>query len=262
MQVSLMTKIAELYGSSTDREPLDTDWPSVIHTQACPFLSKKCLKMRKSLADLTIGSCTVTSSRPPQPIMICPYRLLERQQIFHDCTLLLTLHEPGNELHLIPGLNIPGGIVDYCLTSVRNPGVVDFVGIEMQTLDTTGTVWPERQRFLYQHGLPVSEADRTSSKRLGFNWKMTAKTILVQLHHKISTFESLSKHLVLVTQDYLMGYMRRKFNFNHLHQARLGDSMHFHTYSLLATEIGLRLEFSERWSTDANVIALCLDKAT
>lgn len=41
------------------------------------------------------------------------------------------------------------------------------------------------------------------------NWKMTAKTILVQLHHKIDTFESISKHLVLVVQDYLLDYMKR-----------------------------------------------------
>ena len=30
--------------------------------------------------------------------------------------------------------------------------VKDFVGIELQTLDSTGTVWPERQRLLKEHG--------------------------------------------------------------------------------------------------------------
>lgn len=78
-------------------------------------------------------------------IIICPHRLLERGQIFLDCIHLLTLHEPGNELHVIPNIAIPGGNVDYFLVSARNKEVRDFVGIELQTLDTTGTIWPDRQ---------------------------------------------------------------------------------------------------------------------
>ena len=83
--------------------------------------------------------------------MICPFRLLERSQIFTDCVHLLRLHEPGNELRIVAELAVPGGSIDYCLVSVRDGKPRDFVGIELQTLDTTGTVWPERQRFLHQH---------------------------------------------------------------------------------------------------------------
>ena len=36
--------------------------------------------------------------------------------------------------------------------SALNNKVRDFVGIELQTLDTTGTVWPERQRLLEELG--------------------------------------------------------------------------------------------------------------
>ena len=42
----------------------------------------------------------------------------------------------------------------------------------------------------------------------GMNWKMTAKTILVQLHHKVDTFENLNRKLVLVLQQPLLDYMR------------------------------------------------------
>ena len=130
--------------------------------------------------------------------MICPFRLLERSQIFTDCTHLLTLHEPGNELRIVPEVTVPGGSIDYCSTSVRNGKPRDFVGIELQTMDSTGTVWPERQRFVRQFGVRVKKEDAESSKGFGINWKMTAKTILVQLNHKIATFEHLSKRLVLV----------------------------------------------------------------
>jgi hypothetical protein len=67
----------------------------------------------------------------PEPTMICPFRLLERSQIFTDCIHLLTLHEPGNELRIIGELAAPGGSIDYCLISVRDGKPRDFVGIEL-----------------------------------------------------------------------------------------------------------------------------------
>jgi hypothetical protein len=35
---------------------------------------------------------------------------------------LLTQHEPGNELHIIPEISVPGGSVDYVLASVKSGG--------------------------------------------------------------------------------------------------------------------------------------------
>jgi hypothetical protein len=85
------------------------------------------------------------------------------------------------------------------MSSLEPAAVRAFVGIELQTLDTTGTVWPERQRFLATKGFnDIARADIDNRKPYGMNWKMTAKTILVQLHHKIQTFEEANKHLVLM----------------------------------------------------------------
>jgi hypothetical protein len=196
--------------------------------------------------------------RQPQPVMICPFRLLERSQIFTDCAHLLKLHEPGNELRVVAELAVPGGSIDYCLVSVRDGKPRDFVGVELQTLDTTGTVWPERQRFLRQHKVRVRREDATSEKAFGMNWKMTAKTILVQLNHKIATFEHLCKHLVLVLQDCLLDYMRREFAFNHIKGVRDGDSMQFHAYELRREATAYTLKLKERISTDAAGIAMCL----
>jgi len=149
--------------------------------------------------------------------------------------------------------------VDYFLVSAKDKKVKDFVGIELQALDTTGTVWPERQRFLQEHAIEIDEARVNFSKGFAMNWKMTAKTILVQLHHKVETFEHISKHLVLVTQDHLLDYMRRAFRFEHLNNARLGDPMHIHSYKLEQKEHGsFRLNLESRFSTDANGIAECL----
>lgn len=254
-----MTKIVELYAKPTGQS---YPWPDIVSGQQCPLLNRKCLKNRKSEPDVSIGTCTVSYGREARNIIICPFRLLERSQIFIDCLHLLALHEPGNELRIVSELTVPGGSIDYCLVSVRSGKVVDFAGIELQTLDTTGTVWPERQRFLRSHGIPVRASDADSNKKFGMNWKMTAKTILMQLHHKVQTFEHLSKHLVLVTQDCLMEYMQRAFSFEHLQAARLGAPMHFHAYQLLAEGSGYKIQLSERWSTDTNGIAQCLGLQT
>ncbi len=252
-----MSRIAELFGISTTTDAR-IDWGAVVASQNCPYLGRKCLKIRKSQPDIAIGTCTVRHGAKATDIIICPFRLLERKKVFTDCLHLLTLNEPGNELHVLSEVAIPGGSVDYFLVAARNGKVKDLVGIEFQTLDTTGTVWPERQRFLRQLGLPAAQADVDSGKPFGMNWKMTAKTILVQLHHKVETFESINKHFVLIVQDHLLTYMSREFSFGHLNAARIGDPMHLHPYALTAAGLQFTLELRERLSTDAEGIARCL----
>lgn len=267
-----MTQIIELYGVSTEFP--DVDWPSIISREYCPYLKRKCIKVRKSNPNITIGTCTVLYGKEQKDIIICPHRLLERRQIFTDCLHLLTNNEPGNELHIVSEISIPGGNVDYFLVAARNGKVRDFVGIELQTLDSTGTVWPHRNKLLREHGIEIEELEeiaeneieieeeiiyRKGKKRkkgFGMNWKMTAKTILMQLHHKVQTFEHINKHLVMVIQDHFFNYMRGEFRFDHLKDAQVGDSMHLHVYKLSKSDEGqFRLELGPRFSTDANGIA-------
>lgn len=253
-----MNKVVELFGQSVTK--LGVDWSAVASRQQCTYSGKPCYKIRKSDPSTAIGSCTVLYGREPAPVIICPNRLLERRQIFTDCLHLLTLHEPGNELHIVSEVAIPGGSVDYFLVSAKSGKVKDFVGIELQTLDTTGTVWPERQRLLKTLGVPRADDGETSTKPFGMNWKMTAKTILVQMHHKIHTFEHVNKKLVLVVQDRLLDYMGREFKFDHLHSpASIGDSMHLHAYRMdEQADQSYKLAMQSRLSTDADGIGLCL----
>lgn len=253
-----MSKVLELFGRSTKWR--DEDWQGIIEGQQFPFLGKKCYKIRKSDPDNAIETCTVLYGKEARPILICPTRLIERRQIFTDCLHLLTTHEPGNELHIVSEISVPGGSVDYFVVSVKNRKVKDFVGIELQTLDTTGTVWPERQRLLSELNIPRGDDSENSGKSFGMNWKMTAKTILVQMHHKIQTFEHVNKKLVLITQDCLLDYMNREFNFAHLTSpASIGDSMHFHAYRIDQQEDdSYSLALDTRLSTDTEGISVCL----
>ncbi len=248
-------KIVELFAVSAQSP--DAKWASIVSQQECPFIKKKCVKVRKSVPSISIGTCTVIYGKSCDNVIICPHRLIENNQIFLDCIHLLALHEPGNELHIIPEITIPGGSVDYVLVSAKNGKIKDFVGIELQTLDTTGSVWGNRQYFLESKGIKLPQYETNTT--FGMNWKMTAKTILVQMHHKVVTFENLNKHLVLVMQNCLMDYMKKEFSFEHISPTpKLGDSFHFHGYNLLAKGTDYHLSLSERASTDANGIAKCL----
>jgi len=250
-----MNQIIELFGISTART--DKNWEQIVQRQQCPYLEKTCIKVRKSQPEISIGTCSVLYGRVKRPIIICPFRLLERKQIFTDCLHLLSTHEPGNELHIIPEVSVPGGSVDYFLVSVREGKVMDFAGIELQTLDTTGTVWPARQNFLVQ--VNVAKNHIPAQKRYGMNWKMTAKTILIQLHHKIQTFEVLNKRLTLVIQDFLLDYLRDQFRFSHLKNSRKGDPMQLHSYRMAKQRNNsYKLELLGRISTDSKGIAECL----
>ena len=101
--------------------------------------------------------------------------------------------------------------------------------------------------------------EAASYKTYGMNWKMTAKTILIQLHHKVQTFEAINKHLVLVIQDFLLEYLRKEFQFSHLTEAHRGDPMHLHAYGMAVQKnLSYRLDLVSRLSTDSDGIAVCL----
>ena len=251
-----MSRILELFGIPTSDS--DLDWAATVANQRCPFLNGACVKIRKSQPEIAIGACAVAHGRNRLPLAICPHGLKRNSTVFTDCIHLLPRHRPGNEFHLLPEVRIPGGSVDYFLASANEGKVADFVAIELQALDTTGTVWPERQRFLRGVGVDTGDMEHLSAKPFGINWKMSAKTILVQLRHKVRTLESVNKHLVLVIQDSFLDYMRREFAFDHIQEANPDDALQIHAYRFAATGDGNRLRLSERLSTDSAGVERCL----
>ena len=254
--------ITELYTLPTLRQGVD--WAATIQEQDCRYIGKRCAKRRKTEPDVSIGTCTVGyNSKNPKNIIICPFRFLERRQVFTHCLHLLTHTEPGDEHHVVSEVTIPGGSVDYCLVATRKGRVIDFVGIELQAVDTTGTVWPTRQQFLSSLGLAGAPPE---DKSYGMNWKMSGKTILVQLHHKVETFEHVGRHFVLVVQDHFRDEMVKSFSFDHIGPAKIGDTMHFHSYSLTEQNTGsqsasYKLELTKRISTDSAGVQTSLGNA-
>lgn len=251
-----MSAIVEFFGYYTKDKKVD--WKKVVKDQVSRYTGKKSIKVRKSQPDIAIGTVVIRYGKDKRNLIIDPERFFEKGQVFLDCIHLLTNHEPGNELHLIPEIRVPGGSVDFFLVSARKGKVQDFVGIELQALDTTGSLWGEREKLLVELGVK-QKSTKIPKNNFGINWKMTAKTTLVQLHHKIRTFEHLNKHLVLVIQDHLLSYIQQEFNFGKFNSpARLGDPMHIHSYKLIAKPSGTSLELDARVSTDVVGLAASL----
>lgn len=253
-----MSKITELFGYYT-KDP-KVDWKKVVSEQVDKYTGKRSIKVRKSQPEISIGTVVVKNGKKSENVIIDPTRFLEKGKVFLDCIHLLTNHEPGNELHLIPEIRVPGGNVDFFLVSTRKGKVQDFVGIELQSLDTTGTLWQERQKFLQEKGL-IPATEEVKGGTYGINWKMTAKTTLVQIHHKLETFEHLNKHFVLILQDKLLDYMMRDFNFQDFNEpARTGDYLHIHAYEYIEDQKRLKtsIELARRISSDAAGVAASL----
>lgn len=225
----------ELYGRTAEAIIPPAEWRDIISHERCPFLGRRCIKTRKSDPTITIGTCTVGYSHIP--IAICPHRFLQDGKIFYDVIPLLANHQPGNDIYVVPEISVPGGDIDFFVLSMGGQNVADYLGLEIQTLDTTGTVWPARQKLirdLLEHQEELAEDDRS----YGMNWKMTAKTILMQIHHKAETLELLKKKLVLVIQDAFYDYIAREFSTTSLVDATSNDPVHFHVYNMVQSASG------------------------
>ena len=226
-----MSKVNQMFGLYTNSDNFP-DLTRALQEQTCPYMGRQCYKTRKSDPNTAIGTCSLCFNNVEQPILICPEPLTQGGRIFTDCIPFISGAIAGSDLYLIPEVTTAVGRIDYMLVVARKGKPIDFVAIELQTLDTTGSIWNERQELLRENGYDV-EAGEARSKGASLNWKMTGKTILAQLVQKSQLFAGMNKNLVLVCQTPLYDYMAQNFNFSGVHEAELRDVMHFHLYDFI-----------------------------
>jgi hypothetical protein len=168
--------------------------------RACPFVGGHCTKRYQDGAET--GGCTVKPARS-QPVVICPNRLYaENYKILQDISdevfgpgkrvingnqargrahqgNVVAVFGKGRsgELRLPRGAGGRGGyFVDWVLALLDTKGhPEEFVAIEVQTLDTTGS---------YRHQRDALLAGTTAPSTAGMNWENVAKRILPQLLYK------------------------------------------------------------------------------
>lgn len=169
----------------------------------CPFLRQTC---EKTLSDgLISGTCTVKPITSG-PVICCPIRLYaDDYRILRDVsdkaftqglplqpgrravsearrtgqpTVAVFGKRWGGELRL-PQKNGSGNyFVDWILALLDGQGqLVEFVAIEVQTIDTTGNYRPSRDALLADDRMIVQST-------VGMNWENVNKRILPQLVYK------------------------------------------------------------------------------
>lgn len=248
-----MNKVNEMFGLYTNGAVFP-DLHTALREQTCPYMNgAQCYKTRKSDPDTAIGTCSLCFNNVEQPILICPEPLTQDGRVFNDCLQFISGSIAGSDLYLVPEVTTSVGRIDYVLAAVRKGQPVDFVAIELQTLDTTGSIWNSRQALLLEHGYNVDEgAARSSGASL--NWRMTAKTILAQLLQKSQLFAGMNRNLVLICQTPLFDYMRHNFNFDGVREADSRDVLHFHMYDYVTGDSGMLLRLSSMRSASLEVV--------
>ncbi|WP_423494523.1 hypothetical protein IM711_02370 [Microbacterium esteraromaticum] len=197
----MATTIFEFFGfRSVDRSPAALEHADRGH---CPFLDDTCTK---TLRDGTIAGVCALKPATRGPVICCPVRLYaEDYRILRDVSDLAfgpglslkagasAVYEArytqtdvvavfgkrwGGELHLPQRQGTGAYFVDWILARLdRNGDLVEFVAIEVQSIDTTGNYQEARRNLLDQ-------SRQVTSATAGFNWENVNKRILPQLIYK------------------------------------------------------------------------------
>jgi hypothetical protein len=193
----MASRIVEFFGyDPEDHSPAATEARQHLR---CPFLGRQCIK---TLSDgLISGACTLKPTNAG-PVICCPIRLYANNyEILRDVARIsfgpviplvsaTSITEEtgecvavfgkgwGKELRL-PARGKSGAYsVDWVLAHVSANGeLINFVAVEVQSIDTTGNYRLERGTYL-------KEESFLGKSTAGFNWENVNKRILPQIIYK------------------------------------------------------------------------------
>jgi hypothetical protein len=167
----------------------------------CPFTNKTCIKINHDQT-ITYGTCSVTS--PYGNIIICPNRLyvnnyevlhrvsqdafgksipflmynqfIEQRDLNRECIVALGKNS-GREIQVGRSLSM-----DWVLAHISEAKLVEYVGIEVQSIDITGNyrdAW-----HAYRNFSEGSDRDSLPSSQHGLNWANVHKRLIPQIIRK------------------------------------------------------------------------------
>jgi hypothetical protein len=177
----------------------------------CPFIDAKCTKTLKD--GTRAGVCSLKQSTQ-KPVVCCPNRLYgddwlvlrdvaeiafgPGHELVAGAASMATARRNesnvvgvfgkswGGELHLPQRGGSGSYFVDYILALVSPDGLIEFVAVEVQSIDTTGN---------YHAGLTALRSGRkaNSENTAGFNWENVSKRILPQVIYKSNVLQQEDK---------------------------------------------------------------------
>ena len=246
--------VTELFGFS----PSSDEFSQAVRACECPFIRQPC---RKRFSDgMMSGLCSASATKNPTPVICCPqrlyandYEILKRisSEAFGDNIPLLT-----DEAAPLPknGAAIPFGqrlgkelkvhsrgsnySFDWIIALVDGTGaLLEFVAVEVQTIDTTGSYRAQSWELQHEHGGPgIKGHERPpAGKSSNFNFENVNKRILPQLitkGHLLRIEERCKKGLFFVCPTPVLERIYRRLG-NHLAEYALQPgAITFHDYSI------------------------------
>jgi len=191
--------LVEVFGYAP--EDMTREARSLWNIGGCPFVNKACIKINHDQT-ITYGTCSVTS--PYGDIIICPNRLyaddyctLKRvaKDAFGDIIFLLFdeyIKRRGDMDECVVALGKNSGkevqvghhlSMDWVLARIADGELVEYVGIEIQSIDITGNyrdAW-HGYKNLPQTKIPLSDLPSSCH---GLNWANVHKRLIPQLIRK------------------------------------------------------------------------------
>jgi len=191
--------IVEIFGFPHDNESEEAR--RCREDYVCPFIGTRCTKGGHG-ATIPLGTCTVHSRYGP--IITCPLRFYEDNHQILTRVAAYLLGDTTNSV-MIPEV---GPTQTYNLDWIvarydDRLQLCDYHGVEVQTIDITGSVRPYFEAYL--SGKRWEDIDH----RYGINWANVFKRTLPQLLAKGAMLSSYDKKLAVVVQDQLVAYLGR-----------------------------------------------------
>lgn len=195
--------IEEIFGYAPDdlTEQARTTW----RLQACPFVGRGCIKYNHDRS-ICYGTCSISNrvaKGAKETIIICPNRFYANnyatirkvaQDAFGDnypfyiyseyveniltvsnCVVALG-RDSGREVKLGRSMSM-----DWVVAKIENYKLVEYVGIEVQSIDITGNY---RDNWHAYHTLPSTPESLIPQSGHGLNWANVHKRLIPQLIRK------------------------------------------------------------------------------
>lgn len=248
MPIDPLLVVAEILGEPARemRNPVNAEYQ-------CPFLNSRCVKTSQRIAG-PFPVCTIRhggrrQSQTGRLMCVCPNRLYGAD-LLND---LLKHCWPGEKpLNPQPAYEVrmaAFGNVDMVVADVdpATGGVREFISVELQAVDISGSYEPAYQGVLNYHEMV--------EVTYGINWKNVQKRFISQLIIKGFYHYHWGTRIVAVVQSPLYEYLHENLRFEEFPPNRGGNTILFMLYDYVADEDrpgAYRLQFDRVVGTSHN----------
>lgn len=214
--------IAEILGepASLMRNPANAEYQ-------CPFINGQCIKRSQRMSG-PYPVCTIfygkKSDHTPRPLCVCPKRLYQIDLLGDVIANCWPGDAPANP-RIAHEVQMKGfGNVDFVIADVADDNSVrQFVSVEMQAVDITGSVEPAFRAL-------ANNADETEKFSYGINWANVRKRYITQLVTKGFYHQAWESRIIAVLQTPTYDSFKKYIEFDELPAKTAGNSINFMLY--------------------------------